>query len=421
MIAGALAHLFGGVQARVIGDDDDAFILTGGARTTAGERVSPETALTVAAMFGGVGIIASGVRAMPLRVLEDRGQGPLLPARASRLWGLLHDQANPEMHASELWEWLTLCAILRGDGFAWIEQDRNLMPVGLWPVRPGRVRVEWDRRLRRKVFHVTAPGSDDLVEFTGTTRNMIHVRGFGDDPLVGKSVIHYLRETVGRALSEDRRAASTMRNNGRPGGILKVKGRLDDEGAKRLKERWDAAHGGRRSGGTAVLEEGTEWEGVEMTAADMELVKQRMVSREDFAIALQIPGDMLLAGSQANLHYSSDATRDVRLVKYALMPWAKRIQDALEISEGLQWWFAGAGAARLVPRFNPEGLQRADIKTRYDSYKAGIDAGWLAPNEAREKEDLQPLEGLDKTRGNARTNGAVARHLIESGSSSHAE
>jgi HK97 family phage portal protein len=415
MIAEALARVFGSQEpeARTIGDGDDWRLLTGGSVTAAGERVSPQSALTVAAFYGGVNLIASGVRAMPVRVMRDTGDGPLRPARASRLWPLLHDRANPEMHASELWEWMTLSALLSGNGFCFIQRDRNLFPQWLWPVRPGRVTVRWDPRRRRKVFDVSGPGSDDEVRFTGTTRDVVHVRGFGTDPLVGVSVVQYLRETIGRALSEDRKAASLMRNNGRPAGILTVKGRLDDDAARRLKDRWDAAHAGRRAGGTAVLEDSAEWKGIEMSAADMELVKQRAISREDFAIALQLPGDMLLAGNQANLHYSSDASRDVRLVKYGLMPWAKRIQDALEISEGLRWWFTGSAQGRLVPRFAPEALLRADLNSRYDAYAAGIGAGWLTRNEAREKEDLQPIDGLDTSRPVNGANGSAAHILDE--------
>jgi hypothetical protein len=40
-------------------------------------------------------------------------------------------------------------------------------------------------------------------------------------------------------------------------------------------------------------------------------------------------------------------------------------------------------------------LLRGDTKTRYEAYGKGIQDGWLLRNEAREKENLNPIEGLD--------------------------
>lgn len=393
MIAEALRNAFS--RGHVMGEGGELTLLTGGDYTAAGERVSKETALKVAAVYGAVSIISSAVRAMPLEVKHDRGDDILRPARDSRLWGLLHDQANPEQHASELWEWITLALLLRGNGYAWIDRAPNGQVRALRPLNPGRVEVGRDLKTRRKVFAVSAADDREQVVFVGNTNDILHVRGFGDDPLLGVSVIYHMRETIGRTLSEDRHAAVTMKNQGRPSGILSVPGRLDDERATALAARWNSAHGGSRSGRTAVLEDGATWAPVTMTAADLELVKQRAISREDIAIAFQVPGDMLLAGSQANLHYSTDATRDVRLVKHAVMPWAKRIQDALEICELLPW---GAGVkGRLVPRFNPDGLLRADIKTRYEAYQLALPGrnsqGWLTPDEVRALEDWEPKGG----------------------------
>jgi hypothetical protein len=42
-----------------------------------------------------------------------------------------------------------------------------------------------------------------------------------------------------------------------------------------------------------------------------------------------------------------------------------------------------------------DGLERADIKTRYDAYVLGVTNGWLSPNEVRARENLDPREGGD--------------------------
>jgi HK97 family phage portal protein len=392
-IARALANT--ATRGHILGEGEEEEILLGGLRTAAGERVSEQTATKVAAVFGAVAIIAGSVRLMPCHVRKDTGDRILRDDRESRLWELLRERPNSEMHAADLWEWVTRCLLLRGNAYGWLDRDPMGRVQAIWPLHPRRVRVVRDRRTHQKVFEVTAPDDLERVEFYGTTDEIIHFKGAGGNVLEGESVIQAQRETIGRALKEDRHASETLRNNARPAGILRVKKKLDTDARRRLAGEWQAAHGGRKVGGTALLEEDTEWQSVTMTTADLELVKQRAISRDDIAIAFVLPGDMLLAGGAANLHYSTDETREVRLVKFGVMPWTDRIQSALEICDMLPWRFE-MPVGRRVPRFMPAALLQADMKTRYEAYKEGIEAGWLDPNEPRRIENLEPVAGLDE-------------------------
>ena len=46
-------------------------------------------------------------------------------------------------------------------------------------------------------------------------------------------------------------------------------------------------------------------------------------------------------------------------------------------------------------RFNVDSILRSDLETRYNSYRTGITAGFLTPNEARGMEDLPSHENGD--------------------------
>ncbi len=46
-------------------------------------------------------------------------------------------------------------------------------------------------------------------------------------------------------------------------------------------------------------------------------------------------------------------------------------------------------------KFNVDAITRADIKTRYEAYKTGIQGGFLKPNEVRAKEEMEAAEGGD--------------------------
>mgnify|MGYP001171385759 CR=1 FL=1 len=47
-------------------------------------------------------------------------------------------------------------------------------------------------------------------------------------------------------------------------------------------------------------------------------------------------------------------------------------------------------------RFNVDAILRSSLKERYEAYNQGIQGGFLKPNEAREKENLQPEPEGDK-------------------------
>ena len=51
---------------------------------------------------------------------------------------------------------------------------------------------------------------------------------------------------------------------------------------------------------------------------------------------------------------------------------------------------------RFFISFNIDGLLRGDIKNRYQAYKTAIETGWLTRNEARQREGLNKLDGLDE-------------------------
>jgi HK97 family phage portal protein len=75
------------------------------------------------------------------------------------------------------------------------------------------------------------------------------------------------------------------------------------------------------------------------------------------------------------------------LLKYTLQPYLTRFEQRVtrEICP------VGAFAEFLV-----DSLLRPDTLARYSGYNLAIMAGWMTRNEARRKENLQPLDGLDE-------------------------
>jgi HK97 family phage portal protein len=80
--------------------------------------------------------------------------------------------------------------------------------------------------------------------------------------------------------------------------------------------------------------------------------------------------------------------QNIGFVAYTLRPWLNRIEQRVtrEVVE----------PATQYAEFLIDGLLRGDTAERYAAYSTGIQWGFITRNEARVKENLVPLDGLDE-------------------------
>lgn len=370
----------------------------GGAPTIAGVNVSTNTALAIPAFYAAVKILAESMGVMPCEVRRALDNGISQPAPESRLWRLLHDQPNREMHAGDFWEILTTHVAIRGRGFVWKERDEYDRVVGLWPVPPDRVQIQRDQITREKIYYISRDWEDAEV-YPFRANDLIHFRGFGPDPLDGLSPIGALRELLGRASAEQDYQSALMANQARPSGVLRTDKRLDPRRGRRLARRFKGSVSGpRRAGEIVILEEGLSWQQVSLSAADVQFIQQREFTIKDIARMTRLPGQFLLVEeSGSRLHYSSDETVPLRFLTFTMMPWIRRFEGPLSIDPDLPWTMTGPTPGRLFPAFQADVIHRVDRKTRFEAYDLAINSGWMTPDEARILEGLTPL-GLNKTK-----------------------
>lgn len=369
-----------------LANPSDALIsaLTGSPSFT-GRSMSADRALGLPAVFAAVRLLAESVGALPFVAYHESANGRVR-APDSRLWTLIHDEANPEMAAGELWEIVTGHLNLWGNAYIYKERDARGFVTALWPILPSRVRVGRDRG--EKVYEIQNGGEIAA----GTDRDVLHVRAFGTTGLVGLSPIEQLRQSLALADAQQEFSTRFYANNAQPGGILTLgAGRmLDDEGIKRLRASWDAAHKGLDNAGkVAVLEEGTEWQPLTIPMGDQQFIEQRRFSVQEVCRIFRIPAWMLGESAGDSLTYSNVEAQADAFVKWSLLPWLRRLEGSVRRDGDLTY------EQGITAKFSVDALLRADAATRSAFYASGIQNGWLSPNEARESEDRNPVEGLD--------------------------
>lgn len=372
--------------------------LTGYGEAASGEHVSPDTAMHCAAVFACVGVLSESVAQLPLKLYRERPDGGKDPVRDHPLFRILHRQPNPWMTSFEWREMAMTHLCLRGNHFAFINrvggQVRELLPIP-----PDCVTVEQnaDWSLTYRVNF----GSGRGIE-TVPPGNMLHVRYRSLNGYTGISPIAYARESIGLAVATEKHGARLFKNNARPGGVLEHPGTMNEDAAARFMRQWQAAFTGENAHRTALLEEGMTFRALTMTSEDAQYLETRRFQTEDIARIYRVPLHMIQETTKTTSWGSGIEHMTIGFVRFTLLPWLVRWEQAIERD-----LLPDDERGNLSPSFLVDGMERGDIKSRYESYQIAIQNGILNPNEVRAKENLNPRHGGDDylTPLNMRVNG----------------
>lgn len=179
-----------------------------------GEVITENSVLNLSAAWACLNLVVGSIASLPLMVYRSRPGGGREVAKDHPLYRILHESPNEEQTTLDFLEQIGLSLELRGNGYA--EKDRiGGRIVGLTPIHPDVMtvrRVGGDLQYRWR--------EQDGGYRTGAARDILHIRGFGGDPLGGISTLAHARKTFGLATSINRAALKTFVNGLRPSGIF---------------------------------------------------------------------------------------------------------------------------------------------------------------------------------------------------------
>jgi HK97 family phage portal protein len=349
-------------------------------RSYSGKTVSVDSALELIPLYSGIQLISGTIASLPIRVYQDAPDGGRVVAPKHRAQKLL-DRPTSTMAGDE-WRQIAAVHLLTwGNFYALKERSPDGYISQLWPVDPSVVKVA-----RKK-------GSRDLEYWVGDQRfdqsSILHIRGMGDDGVVGFSPVLQARNMLGMASSLEEFTSKFFANGARPGVILRHPSRLSPEAAERLRAQWHAAHSGSSNAfSTVVVEEGIDVSTLTMPISDSELVALSKLTDLRTAQLLRIPPSLLMTESGGSLTYSTQESEQ-RAFYSALRPWLVRIEQALLRDPDI---FSDIGlGAQYNPRFDVSEMLRGDNKSTAEIDVMLLSAGIITVNEARQSLGLNPM------------------------------
>jgi HK97 family phage portal protein len=203
-------------------------------------------------------------------------------------------------------------------------------------------------------------------------------------PLMGVSPIYACGSSATHGIRIQANSAAFFENMSRPSGMLSAPGEISNDVAERLKKAFEENFSGSKIGRLAVLGDGLKYEAMTIPAADAQLIEQLRWTVEDVARTFHVPLHMIGAG---NPTFQNIGSLTQSYYSQTLQTLLESMELALDEGLGLP--------DRYAAEFDLDALLRMDTTARYDAYAKGLGSGWMSPNEARVRENYEPVAGGD--------------------------
>jgi HK97 family phage portal protein len=353
-----------------------------------GGRVTPDTAITIGAVYRAVRLLADDVAQLPLHLYaeqpERRAPWGMAPGGKVRLRTplayVLGKRPNSRQTSFEFRQMLTSHVLLRGNGYARIIGDPTRGAVAeLIPLRPDRMRPVLLDTGRVLYVYTNAQGREERL----VQDEVFHLRGWTPDAeaVEGLSPIGVARRSLALTSATEDYGARQFTQSPRHSFILKHPQRLDEEVAKRISQSFRSSGAGPAGWGhTPVLEEGMDAVPVSMTHDDAQFLETRAFQITEIARWFGVPPHMI--GDLSRSTFSNIEQQSIDYLTHSLMPWLVLWEQSIERDLIL---------GDEKPEHVVEGLLRADSVARAQTEQLYVNMRATTPNEVRARNNWSPV------------------------------
>lgn len=366
---------------------DDYWYNPVGIASATGMRITPDTAMRVAAVLACVGLLARNIGMLPCKIYTETSDGGKKLVDHHPVYDVLYSRPNDHQTAFEFKQMMQAHVELRGNAYAEILPGPRGAVDQLIPMHPDRVKVEILKPSGKLRYAYDDP-------LTNQTRRLMegevfHLRNFSDNGYTGRSTVEMACDVFGVALAAQDYAARFFANDARPGGLIINANFKDKTKEDEFKKSWHESQTGKNRHRTAILPIGLDYKEIGVKPSDAQLLDAQKFSRIQICSLFPIPPH-LIGETEKTATYASVEQFNIMFSTQGILPrlvmWEQAIQRDLIQNP------------RYFAKFSMAALLRGDTASRFNAYKVAIENGWLCQDEVRVLEDLNPIpDGIGKT------------------------
>lgn len=355
--------------------------------STAGVRVTQDSALSLSAVFGAVRLLSNDIGTLPMDAFRNRNgvRSKIDPAPA---WIEQPNPWNPNETGVDHRAQVVASLVLDGNAFVYVVPN-VFNPVELHVLNPQQVEVKTDGR--GAPTYIVRDRRNAVIDALDPL-NCLHVTLFRTSGNRGLSPIEAMKQGIGRGMAAEETGARFFSQGGIMGGVVEIpaaasgQAEPDDNDVKEMLKALEKRHQGvRKSWLMGALTAGATLHELTMKPSDSQLIETEEWTLEQFARTLGVPPSMLGSQKPGAVAYASVEQRAIDYVVHGAQPITIRMEKAY---------------SRLLPRgsytkLDLKGLLRGDQAARYAAHQIALQNKFMTVDEVRALEDLDPFGGED--------------------------
>jgi HK97 family phage portal protein len=390
--------------------------VTTGSSTTAGRPVDMTMLSQNSTVMACVGAKARALAQLPIKVMAYNEDGTLVDATLNkgiskrdqakaRAVAALLSEPNKFQSQYEFWYQWCMWYELAGENFTllWRNDQDNVLqtPIEMYVLDSTLITAQLTE-MRYPAYRVSTPTYGFSKDKPLKAHQIIHVmdaawQGSGS---FNKGIL--AAELIGLDQDIDLYANFVMQNGAKPSGLFKTDLVIPDnkfkEIASRLKEAWANMTGSKETdpskpGQSILLDQGMTFEKLEMlTLQDADAAALKMQTMKRICGLFGVPPAMIGIGDSK---YNNTQTMLDEFYKSTMSPMLTNIEQKLK-SSLLQ------GYPNLCIQFQTENFLKGAPLDQMNYAVAGVNAGILTPNEAREYLGRASIDGADELKSDTK-------------------
>lgn len=353
--------------------------------TTSGIEVTPESALRYVAAYSPVNVLATDLASLPIKLYKRRKGGGRDRVTDHPIVDLLAFSPDGDTTSFTWRQAKWGHTFTRGNGFSEIVFDGSGKPASIHLMDPCSTSAARNRSNGRTYYQHSRG--------TLPAYRVLHFKLLGFDGLNGYSPFELAREAIGLGLGAEEFAASYFGNGLEPDAILEHPTVMSEEAQERFRKNWEDRHKGPENRhGMAILEEGMKYTKIAIEPEKSQLTATRAFQRIELAALLRLPPHKV--GDYSQSHLANIEASNLDYLTTTLMPQCEMAEQELN-------WKLLTKEERAEGYYLEHDMRaflRGDMKARSEYHRNMIGTGIESPDEARDAENMNPIEQADPER-----------------------
>lgn len=344
-----------------------------------GQMVNNNGAMALSAVYRAVELISDNIAILPIK-LKNIEKEHIAEVETHNLLDIWQNRNGNYISKFNLIKMLVQSVLLHGNGYAFIQRDKDGNVEDIIYLENGDVAVNYNKHSKRLTYTITS------LRKKVEPCNIIHLVKNSYNGIEGKSVISFANRSINNANQAENQSLNFYQSGCNLSGILTVQGQLNDQQKEQIRNSWNQAYNGNGQG-LAVLQGNMSYQPISVNAHDAQLLEARQYNVNDIARFFGI--NPVLLGENNGVSLGSMEQIQQQFISYTLQPYITLIEE--EFNRKL----LKPSEFNLKIELDTTALIKSDKTATASYYSTLLDKGVMCINEVRKELGYNKIDGGD--------------------------